>query len=73
MRGGETCTANHRCARSLETRCRIIKALQRPRLRYSYTDWHLIHIYYDLEYGDTPIDVGEIDYCPFCGKKLKEE
>ena len=72
MRGGETCTANHRCVGSLATRCRIIKDLQRPRLRVSYTGWHLIHIYYDLEYGDTPIDIGEIVYCPFCGKKLKE-
>lgn len=72
MRGGETCTANHRCVGSLTAQSRVIKDLQIPRLRAFYPGWHLIHIYFDLEYGDTPIDAGVIDHCPYCDKKLKE-
>lgn len=65
----------HRCKGSLkaEVSIRYDYKYTNLRLKDDYKHWRLFKSTLDNEWNKYLLHVAEIEYCPFCGKKLEEE
>ncbi len=65
----------HRCEGSLKNKVsiRYTKKYRNFNALYDYEAWRLFKLEIDNEYDSKYLShVSEIEFCPFCGKKLKE-
>ena len=73
-KGGDV-VKTHRCEGSLKNKVSIRYTNQYRNFNtlYDYEAWRLFKLVVDSEYDSKYLShVSEIEFCPFCGKKLKE-